>query len=185
MDTTKNKPITSPTALISRGIKSVMLGTLLAVAGTVAISAWAQPSHGEAGGFGGPGLFAGSPEHALRGIDRLLDAVKANDVQRAQIKEIATAAAVDFKAQHEAGNSLRDQGLQLFSATVVDARAVETLRQQVLAQHDQASKRISQALIEISTVLTPEQRVTLVDRLKQRTDKGRPRGPRAASQPLS
>jgi periplasmic protein CpxP/Spy len=38
----------------------------------------------------------------------------------------------------------------------------------MLAQHDQASKRVLQAMLDVSKVLTPEQRATLGERMKQR-----------------
>lgn len=155
----------------ARGIKRVAVGLLMAVAATVAVSAWAQGHHGPRGGgdFGGPGMFMGHPEHMGRGMDRMLDGINATDAQRAQVKQIMQAAAADLKAQHDAARGLHEQGLQLFTAPVVDARAVEALRQQKLAQHDQASKRMTQALLDISQVLTPEQRVKLGERMKQRS----------------
>jgi Spy/CpxP family protein refolding chaperone len=158
----------------TRGIRRVALGLLMAVAGTVAVSAWAQ-AHGPRGGgdFGGPGMFMGPPEHAGRAVDHLLDGLNATDAQRTQVKQIVQAAATDLKAQHDAARGLHEQGLALFTAPVVDARAVETLRQQTLAQHDQASKRVTQALLDISAVLTPEQRVKLGERIKQRAERMR------------
>lgn len=160
----------------ARGIKRVAVGLVMAVVGTVAVSAWAQSqggpgAHGpgpRGGGFGGPGLFMGPPEHVARGVDRMLDGLNATDAQRAQIKQIVQAAAADLKTQHDASRGMREQGLALFTAPVVDARAVETLRQQSLAQHDQASKRVTQALLDISAVLTPDQRVKIGERMKQR-----------------
>jgi periplasmic protein CpxP/Spy len=158
----------------ARGVKRMALGLLVAVAGTLAVSAWAQGGHGHrGGGFGGAGLFMGQPEHVARGVDRLLDGLNATDAQRAQITQIAQAAAVDLKAQREAGRGLRERGLQLFTAPVVDARAVEALRVQTLAQHDQSSKRVTQALLDVSNVLTPEQRVKLGERIKQRGERMR------------
>jgi Spy/CpxP family protein refolding chaperone len=56
----------------------------------------------------------------------------------------------------------------LLAQPTVDARAVEALRQKMLAQHDQASQRWTQALLEISRVLTPEQRQQAAERLRQR-----------------
>jgi Spy/CpxP family protein refolding chaperone len=161
----------------SRGIKRVALGLVMAVAGTLAVSAWAQAQGGphgggpRGGGFGGPGMFMGPPEHVARSVDRLLDGLNATDAQRTQIKQIVQAAAADLKAQHDASRGMHEQGLALFTAPVVDARAVETLRQQTLAQHDQASKRMTQALLDISAVLTPEQRVKIGERIKQRGER--------------
>lgn len=174
------------------GLKVVMWVAMLAVGGSVALSAWAQPApppggpaagpqggppprhampHGpRAEGFG-PGLFMGRPEHVDRGVDRLLRGLNASDAQRSEIKQIARAAAADLMAQHEANRGLHGQELQLFAAPTVDARAVEDLRQKRLAQHDQASKRISQALLDVSAVLSPEQRAQLVARAKERRER--------------
>jgi periplasmic protein CpxP/Spy len=154
----------------ARGIKRVALGLLVAVAGTVAVSAWAQGhGPGRGGEFGGPGMFMGRPEQAGRMVDHLLDGLNATDAQRAQVKQIVQAAAADLKAQHEAAQGLHEKGMGLFTAPTVDARAVEALRQQMLAQHDQASKRVTQALLDIANVLTPEQRTKLGERMKQRS----------------
>ena len=58
--------------------------------------------------------------------------------------------------------------MALFTQPTVDARAAEALRQQMLAQHDQASQRMLQTMLDVSRVLTPEQRKTLSDRMQQR-----------------
>jgi Spy/CpxP family protein refolding chaperone len=128
-------------------------------------------SMGEHGGFG-PGMFHGSPERIERGVDRMLDGLKATDAQRTQVKQIAVAAAADLRAQRDAGRDLRERQLQLFTAPVVDANASEQLRQQMLAQHDQMTRRVSQAMLDVSRVLSPEQRATLVQRLKDRASRG-------------
>ena len=98
----------------------------------------------------------------------LFRSLNATDAQRAQIKQIAMAAGTDLRTQREAGKGLREKSLQIFSAPNVDAAAAESVRAQMQAQHDQASRRTLQALLEVSKVLTPEQRAKLGDRLKQR-----------------
>jgi periplasmic protein CpxP/Spy len=70
--------------------------------------------------------------------------------------------------QREAGRKLHEQGQALWAQPTVDARAAETLRQQMLAQHDQASKRGMQLMLDVSRVLTPEQRKQIAERLQQR-----------------
>ena len=75
-----------------------------------------------------------------------------------------------MKAQRTAGTGLHEQAMQLFMQPTVDATAVESLRQQMLLQHDQASRRISQAMIEISRVLTAEQRAQLGTQMKKRQE---------------
>ena len=164
-----------------RGIKRVLLGVAVAVTATLALSAWAQHGAGGYGGGhgGGMGMFGGGPEHTGRMLDHMLDGLNATDAQRGQIKQIAQAAAADMKTQHEAGRALREKGMQIFSAPTVDAAAAEQLRQQMLAQHDQMSRRSLQAMLDASRVLTPEQRAKLAERMKQRGDMMRERMHRA------
>lgn len=151
-------------------IRLLMLGMLMAVLATWAAASWAQPMGGPGmhRGMGDGMMMGGSPEHMGRMIDHMLDGLGATDAQRGQIKQIAQAAATDLKAQREAGRGLRERGMQIFTAPNVDAGAAESLRQQMLAQHDQASKRMTQAMLDISRVLTPEQRAKLGERMKER-----------------
>ncbi len=139
---------------------------LLALGGVMATSALAQPG----GGHHGAGMmFQGSPEQVGRAIDHMLDGVAASDSQRSEVKQIAQAAAADLKGQREVTRSLRERALQVFTAPNVDANAAEMLRQQMQAQHDQGSRRMFQAMLDISRVLTPEQRAKLGERFKQRS----------------
>ena len=46
--------------------------------------------------------------------------------------------------------------------------AAESLRQQMMAQHDQASRRVTQAMLDVARVLTPEQRAKLGERMRER-----------------
>ena len=157
---------------------SVLLMRLMAVSVLVvaiagaAVSAQAQghPGGGHHGGHGGHAMmmFGGSPAQVGRAVDRMLDGLKATPAQRDQIKQIAIAAATDLKVQRDAGRELREKGMQVFAAPSVDAGAAEALRQQMSAQHDQASKRMLQAILDVAQVLTPEQRATLGARMKER-----------------
>jgi periplasmic protein CpxP/Spy len=158
------------TAAARRGLRLMMAGLVLAVSATVALSAWARPGAGghHGGGMGGPALFMGSPERIDRGVDRLLDGLNASDAQRAQIKQIARQAAEDLKGQRETGRALREKSMQIFTAPTVDAAAAESARQQMIAQHDASSRRVLQAMLDISRVLTPEQRAKVAEHMKQR-----------------
>ena len=102
-----------------------------------------------------------------RQMERMLDEVNATPEQRAQIKQITDAVRADMAAQRDAGRKLHEQNRALFAQPNVDARAVETLRQQMLAQHDQASKRMMQMKLDISRVLSPEQRALISERMKK------------------
>jgi periplasmic protein CpxP/Spy len=140
---------------------------LVAVLGSFTLAAWAEGGHG--GHHGGPGMM-GVPMQG-RMVERMLDSVNATAEQRSQIKQITERAAADRKAQFESGRALREQGRQLFTQPVVDANAAEALRQQMLQQHDQASRRMMQTMLEVSRVLTPEQRKQLADRMAQRSER--------------
>lgn len=159
------------------GVKGVAAVMLLAVSAFAVMPAVADGGrhggHGHHGGHGGPGMmaFAGSPERVDRMVDRMLKDLDATDAQRAQIKQIARTAAAGIKTQREAGRGLRERAMQLFTQPTVDANAVEALRQQQMSQMDQVSRRMSQAMVDISRVLTPEQRTKLGERMKARAQR--------------
>ena len=113
-------------------------------------------------------VFNGPPEHINRVVDRLLDGLSASDAQRAQIKQIALATATEAKAQRDAEASLRDKALLMFAAPTLDVAGAEALRQQMLVQHDQTSKRTLSAMFEVARVLMPEQRAKVTALMKQR-----------------
>lgn len=144
--------------------------TLAVVVAGSACAAFSVHAQGSRGHEGRPGmmLFGGPPEHVARGVDRWLDGLGANEAQRTQIKQIAQAAATDLKAQRESMRGLHEKSLQLFAAPNVDATGAEALRQQMSAQHDQASKRVLAAMLDVSKVLTPEQRVKMGERMRNR-----------------
>lgn len=143
----------------SRGLRWLVAGTVLAVSATVGLSAWA---HGR-GGMGGQGIFMGG-----HGIERMLDGVNATEEQRTQIKQITQRAAADMQAQHDSRRALRDRAMQVFTAANIDAAAAESVRQEMVSQHDASSRRMLQAMLDVSRVLTPEQRAQLAERMKQR-----------------
>lgn len=152
----------------SRRLMRLLAASVLVVAtASVVFPAHAQGHHGPGrGGPDGPGMmmFGGPPEQ----IDRMLDGLDASDAQRTQIRQIAMAAAADLKAQRDAVRGLRERGMQIFTAPTVDAAAGESLRQQMSAQHEQASKRTLQAMLDVAKVLTPEQRAKIGERMKER-----------------
>jgi periplasmic protein CpxP/Spy len=148
----------------SPGARLASTALLVAVLGTVTLSAWAMPG-GHGGGHGGPGM---GMMMGGRGLERMLDGVNASAEQRTQIKAIAERTMADMKAQRETGKGTREQMMKLFAQPTVDANAVEALRAQKMQQHDQSSRRMTQAMLDVSRVLTPEQRKQLADRAAQR-----------------
>jgi len=165
------------------GVLSRLLLSSLLVGGAAlsAVAVQAQPMQpGGPGSAGGPAghrghMMGGEHGHHGGGMDmkwsgRMLDAVKATPEQRAQIQKIMEGARTDLQAQREAGQALRGQLMQAMAQPNIDANAVEQLRQKMLAQHDQVSKRRMQAMVDAARVLTPEQRKQLSERMGQRRD---------------
>jgi protein CpxP len=155
-------------ALASVALAAVMAGSAQAAPGGPGMHGTMMTmAHGPMGGPGGPGghggMFGGM-------TTRMLDRVNATPEQRAQIEQIIKANAGEMRAQREAGRALREQAMTLFAQPTVDANAVEVLRQKQLAMHDAASKRMSTTMLEISRVLTPEQRKQIADTMSQRRE---------------
>ncbi|MEO5770557.1 MAG: Spy/CpxP family protein refolding chaperone [Burkholderiaceae bacterium] len=146
---------------------------LVALLGSVSLSAMAQGDRHGPGHHGpaaaGMGMGIGMPMQG-RMLERMLDRVNATAEQRAQIKQIAERTATDMKAQHDSSRGLRGQAATLFAQPVVDANAAEALRLQMMQQHDQRSRRVMQAMLEVSRVLTPDQRKQLAETMARRGD---------------
>jgi Spy/CpxP family protein refolding chaperone len=157
------------------------------LAAVVAAAAFSLPALAMPGGSGaaqGADGHGGMPGgmHGRMGADmampfghprmagRLLDAVDATPEQRTQVRSLVEAAERELRAERESGRGLREQAMALFAQPTVDARAVESLRQQMLARHDSASKRMTQLMLDVSRVLTPQQRQQLAERMAQRRD---------------
>jgi len=148
-----------------------LAGGALVLAALGGVVAQAKPGGHGMGGWG----FGGPPEQAARMIDHMMDGLNATDAQRAQVKQIAESLATDLKPQRDAGRALRDKAAALLTSPNVDANAAEQLRQQMLSQHDQMSRRVMTAMLDVSRVLTPEQRAKVAERMKQRGDAMRER----------
>lgn len=123
--------------------------------------------------MGGPG--AGRPDampwmgHPFM-LQRLLDDVDATKAQRKQIREIVGDAQDDLRDQRDEHRRLAEQMAELFAQPSVDAKAVEALRQKMLAEHDKSSRRMTQAMLDVSRVLTPEQRQKIAAEMKSRRE---------------
>jgi Spy/CpxP family protein refolding chaperone len=104
-------------------------------------------------------------------MGHMLELVNATDAQRSQIDAIFKAARQDMASQRDSGFKLHQQMATLFTATNIDAAAIESVRQQISAQHEASSKRMTQATVDAARVLTPEQRAKIADVMKKRGDR--------------
>jgi len=163
------------TAVAPRRTRRLLAALPLAVAllGAAALPAQAHGGMGAHMRFdGGAPMGAGPmglPLHG-RGLERMLDRAEASAEQRAQIRAIVEAARKDLAPLREQQRALREQALALFAQPNVDANAVEAQRQQMLRQHDEVSRRTTQAMVEIARVLTPQQRAALAEHARQRRE---------------
>ena len=134
--------------------------------------------HGGHGGHrGGPGMGA-QPEGAgampFGGpmLQRALDDVKATDAQRQQIKAIEDKTRKDLDSLHDEGRKLHEDGLALWGAAKLDDKAILAHRQKMEALHARMSQRMTQAFLDTAKVLTPEQRASLVQRVRDHQGMG-------------
>lgn len=188
MDTlTRRFPPHAARTTVHRPLRTMAATVLVALVATLAQTAQAQPGMGLGMGYhggpgmgmmeadGGPGMhhrgMQGKRGHGMDGAgmlghysERMLDLVKATPEQRAQIRKLTETARTEMQAQHESRRALHEQSRALFSQPNIDAAAAEALRQQLVAQHDQASKRMLQLRLDVAAVLTPEQRKLLAER---------------------
>ena len=142
---------------------------LLAVA-TLALAgstAWAAGP----GGPGGPGMDMPFMRMGGPAMGHMLEQAGASAEQRSQVEQIVKTAREDLRAQHEQGRALHEQMRDLFLQPAVDPAAVESVRQQMLARHDQASQRMTKAMLDVSAVLSVEQRQQLADAMRQGAQK--------------
>lgn len=175
----------TPTPRTQRLVRLTQATLVAALIGAAGLTAFAHPQGGRGDTpppMGGPAmLFGGPPGQIERHLDRWLDGVKATDAQRTQIKQIAKATAADLQQQRGTAVQARQEMARLFKQPQLDAAAIEAQRQALDAQHSARSQRLTQALIEVGQVLTPEQRVAMADAMGKRGrgegGPGRGRGP--------
>lgn len=154
-----------------RAWRLFMAVAALALAAGLSQTVLAAPHEGPGAGMG-MGMDGAMTPHRMgprgRHMEHMLRTVNATAEQRAQIKQILQAARAQGQPLRERARKLHQEGLELFAQPTVDARAAEALRQQRLALHDEGSKIRMQAMLDVSRVLTPEQRKTLAERRAQR-----------------
>ena len=139
-----------------------------AVAAALALGGVSAHAGGHGGHHkGGPAAMADGGMFGAR-MGHMLEIVNATDAQRSQIDAIFKAARQDLSGQREASKKLHQQLATLYTATNIDAVAIESVRAQMSAQREAAAKRMSQASIEAARVLTPEQRARIGEVMKKR-----------------
>lgn len=125
-------------------------------------------------GKGGPGMHAsmgrGYGEYRL---ERMLDGLDATPEQADKIRAIVDAARDDLMPALDGMRGTRDKVAEMLAAPTIDRAAAEALRAERMGAVDQASRRMTAAILDAAEVLTPEQRTKLVEHLKERGRPGR------------
>lgn len=144
------------------------------VAGSAAVLALA--GIGVAGAMGGGGMGHHMMEAGMkhgghfagRGIERMLGSVDATAEQEERIWAIIDGARAELRPMKREFRDARGEVMELMTAPTIDRAAAETLRAERIAAIDEASKKMTAAALDAAEVLTPEQRATLAEQMKER-----------------
>jgi periplasmic protein CpxP/Spy len=112
------------------------------------------PAKGAAGGHGGVGAMADKLDQTLTKVDATAD-------QKAKIKSIATTALISLVSLQPKAMRTPGELRRVLLGPTVDRAGLEQLRATLIADLDQASKTLVQALADAADVLTPDQRAKL------------------------
>jgi protein CpxP len=152
-------------SLKRRAVILTMLGMTL---GGIAYAA--SPDHA------GPGMRHGTPEQMQKMIQgrlqKALQEVGASEAQQRQIMVIAEQAFKEMRTQREAMHGDRDAMRQLFSQPDIDEGKIEALRASKIKAMDESSRKLTALLTEASRILSPEQRLKLIEKMDKRGRRG-------------
>ena len=182
-----------PQRIVSTGALGAFALGLSLVASTSALAQSDAPPAAPASGMmqhGGPmnhDMRSGDMGHGRmhqgmeRMMEKMLDRVHATPEQRARIRAFQKNAWEHNRPLMEQMRSLRQQSMQLLSASTIDFGALENLRSKQMAIANQLSRQMTQTQYEIAQVLTPAQRqqayTMMQERMKHRMDRnGHPMG---------
>jgi len=105
-------------------------------------------------------------ERVTRVVRHVAIEIDATPEQIKEIVAILTPAAIDMKAVRLQFSSAGEDLHELILADQVDRAAVEALRAEKLALADEVSKKLTEVMIEVAEVLTPDQRAMLDEKIE-------------------
>lgn len=141
---------------------------VVAVGASLAFHRAAHAHGGRWGRHGGPV----DPETMGKRIDAMvayaLADVDATTEQKSKIAAIAKAAANDLMPLREQHHAAHKQALELLAAPTIDRARFETLRASEMQLGETATRRASQALLDVAETLTSPQRQQLAHKWQRR-----------------
>lgn len=157
---TPTGPVPQPTPLRHGRVWTALLAAGLMSAGMIGFAASHDPGDVRQGADTHAGPYAPLDDAHLRQIvHHLMD--RGTDPQKAQIVDIAKAAAADLHALEQQARQARGRRIQLLLRDTIDRDALERTRVEEMQLTDQRSQRVDRALIDLVGVLTPQQRAQL------------------------
>ena len=106
-------------------------------------------------------------------IGSVLDELDATPEQEDKLWDIIDKARTEIRPTFRDFRETREEVIELLGRPTIDRAAAEKLRSERIAAIDQASQKMTTALLDAAEVLTPEQRAKLVEHLKERGGRGR------------
>ncbi|WP_374600245.1 Spy/CpxP family protein refolding chaperone [Niveibacterium sp.] len=159
--------------LPARKTIAAFLGGIAVALGVGAIAA----GHGLADGMHGHASSTQhSPDEINRHIEHMLKhfyaEIDATDAQRARIEPLVKQAATELMPLHDRFHASHADALNLL-AEAPDRAALERFRAGQMQAMDQASRRLTQLIADVSDVLTPTQRKQLAEHIAEHHHLGR------------
>ena len=133
---------------------------------TAAIQNGAGFHHSWGGRWGGHAMSPEvAKEHLQIASKWLLRDIDASPEQQDRVNAIVAGAVDDLFRLRERHQQNRDAFHRQLGGAPIDRAALEEIRKSEMGVADEASKRLVQALADVSDVLTPEQRQALAERI--------------------
>ncbi|TIO10139.1 MAG: periplasmic heavy metal sensor [Mesorhizobium sp.] len=147
------------------------------VAGALSQDYGRMQRFGMGGGDGGPGMHMQAnfrhgmgfgPGFGGHHFERMLEEVDATPEQEDKLEAIMDKLHDDVRPIMRGFRDTRDDVARLLGAATIDREAAEKLRAERVAAVDEASRKLTAALLDAAEVLTAEQRAELLEHFEDR-----------------
>ncbi|MVA96413.1 periplasmic heavy metal sensor [Nitratireductor sp. CAU 1489] len=142
---------------------------LAAIAGTGLVATAGGGFGASDGHMGGQVLKARMGGFIMeRRMGHMLDEIGATDEQQDKLWEIIDAARAELRPMIREFRDTRKDIVNIISAPTIDREAAEKLRGERVQAMDEASRKMTAAMLDAAEVLTPEQRAKLAEHIEKR-----------------